>query len=219
MDSSRKKLDKIAVADEDGVKWVRAAHAMSVLDVPRSSYISWRNQRGYCKTVRYYPAPKSRKAPQGFIVVLKLDEVVEAFAEHRKRRRWSEEDSDFLQDWYGIRTNRWIARRLGRTVKSVASKAESLGLSLKPEECGMGIKDVAEILDVPEARVRGWVRHNRKELLARARNVSHYIVTTPNLVIKFLDARPEVLRRIDRNRVRFLRRMASAVSTSRLDCK
>ena len=59
MDSVLKKLDEIAAADEDGVKWVRATHAMYVLNVPKSSYISWRDRKGYCKTVRYYPVPKS----------------------------------------------------------------------------------------------------------------------------------------------------------------
>src|SRR6185503_19161575 len=42
--------------------------------------------------------------------------------------RWKEEELDFLRENYAIQPNLEIARRLGRTVKSVVSKAHHLGM-------------------------------------------------------------------------------------------
>ena len=51
----------------------------------------------------------------------------------RKMPRWSAQEVDLLQKRYPTRSNLEIARELGRSVKSVVSKAQGMGLK-KDEE-------------------------------------------------------------------------------------
>lgn len=49
----------------------------------------------------------------------------------RINRRWAEEDVAYLEKYYAARSNKYIAKRLGRTEAAVAKKAQELKLGYK----------------------------------------------------------------------------------------
>ncbi len=72
------------------------------------------------------------------------------------RRKWAEEEIDFLQENAGTMTAAAIARRLKRTHYSVKAKVAQMGLGLRVRE-GYSQDDVRILLGVGAATVRQWV--------------------------------------------------------------
>lgn len=70
---------------------------------------------------------------------------------------WKAAEVDYLEQWYGRRTDESIARHLGRTVVGVRLKARRLGIRKRGQ--GMSGRDVAAIFGVDDGTVgKVWVR-------------------------------------------------------------
>lgn len=62
----------------------------------------------------------------------------------KKKPRWTKEEIKFLLDWYADTSNTEIAEHLGRSVKSVVSKAFHMGLRKSPDRLReMGAENVS----------------------------------------------------------------------------
>jgi len=197
--------DDIAV-DEDGVEWVRATVAMRALGLNRSTYIRWA-QRGHCPSLRTIDVPRQSSAPHGEVTVLKVSELVEAYRQHVVRRRWMRQDEEFVEDWYGVRSNQWIAEQLSRTPKSVEVKAHKLGLDKRDVNGLLAPRDIAQLCGLTRQRVARFLsRHPR--ICTRPRTVSRYMVVKPSRLLKHLKLEPKLWGDIEPRRQRYLEQLA-----------
>lgn len=201
-------LERIAVTDDDGQSWVRARTAMLALGVPRGAYVRW-VETGQCVNVRRVRCDPQKGATKGVILLLRTDEVMAAYDQHRRRKRWTRADIEFVEDWYGRRTKKWIAKKLGRTERSVKSKALELGLSVMDADGMLCVREIADLLAVSVPCVQQWFARFYSELKARPKEVSVYRVTTAKKLIAFLDNHPRIARNIEPSRVEWVRFLAT----------
>lgn len=89
-------------------------------------------------------------------------------------KRWSLEESEILETWWGIKSAKSIAKMVGRTETAVASRANYLGLG-KAYDSGLYlmIGHVCEILGYNYGMVANWIKYNgfpaRKKKLLKSR--------------------------------------------------
>jgi hypothetical protein len=113
---------------------------------------------------------------------------------------WSQADVDFLEQWFGRRTDESIARSLNRSELGLRLKAKRMGL--RKRDVGMSCREVARMFDVDETMVsKIWVRRG---LLKASRapfrqGPHHMLVITDEAVDDFLTRFPQYVdaRRID----------------------
>jgi hypothetical protein len=70
---------------------------------------------------------------------------------------WAEEEIAYLEKYAGIKPTTQIAKRLGRTDKSVRQKASRLGLTMELELDNFSAASMASFLGVTEGAVRRWI--------------------------------------------------------------
>jgi len=75
-------------------------------------------------------------------------------ADHR--RAWSAEDLEYLRERLGSASAHQIARRLGRSIASVQSRAEKLEISYRVRE-GYTMADLARVFGESYCKVRRWI--------------------------------------------------------------
>jgi len=74
------------------------------------------------------------------------------------RRRWTANEDAALQAMLARTSTKGIARKLGRTVLAVQSRAEQLRMSSRVMKGGYGLADLQDALGASRERVHGWVR-------------------------------------------------------------
>ncbi|MEM9110568.1 MAG: hypothetical protein AAGC72_11145 [Planctomycetota bacterium] len=197
-----------ASAQYNGQLIIRASTAMDIIGLPRATYCNWANQR-QLRRVRI-TCTRSRKAPTGEIVALWLDDLLDCWDAHKSRRKWQRHEVDLLEDYYGSRTNQWIAKQIGRSARSVQSKANQLGLHMRTAQGYICASELARLLRVSVGRVREWFSR-RKNPLKRVRTASRrwLLVRLPVLLAWLID-NPRILANLDPKRVAVLRNMAGA---------
>jgi hypothetical protein len=83
-----------------------------------------------------------------------------------ERHPWTEQDETRLRQYAGSASVQTIARRLRRSVSSVACQARRLELSMRIAD-GYSIRTLCEVFGVHHLRVEGWIRRG---LLGKARH-------------------------------------------------
>lgn len=113
-------------------------------------------------------------------------------ADHR--RAWTAEEQAYLEESLGVVSVKQIARRLGRTVMSVESRAEKLGLSRRISE-GYNMADLAAVFGESYHKVRRWMERG---LLGPVHQVQGHRVAETH-VVRFIRAHAHEydLRRVD----------------------
>lgn len=108
--------------------------------------------------------------------------------------RWSAADDAYLREKAGVVSTDSIARKLGRSRISVASRADKLGLSRRPGE-GYTIADLTLVFGAPPYKVRRWMERG---LLGKVHQNGGSRVAEPN-VVQFIRRYPDEydLRRVD----------------------
>lgn len=73
--------------------------------------------------------------------------------------RWSKEQQEFLENKWGDYSIEYISKKLGISIAAIKTKAQRLGLGEQLACSGnyIGIKHIADILNVKERRVYDWV--------------------------------------------------------------
>lgn len=66
------------------------------------------------------------------IKIPEFEEYIESHSIHY--RSWSPEEEDVLARYYGLIPPKVLAKRLGRTVKSIRDKADAMGISAKENQ-------------------------------------------------------------------------------------
>ena len=82
----------------------------------------------------------------------------------RAGRRWTAGEVEYLQNNYGLVSDQWIARRLGRRTKSIRGKAADLGV--RRADSFLTLSRVAQMMGVSYTAASRWVRQG---LLASSR--------------------------------------------------
>ena len=72
------------------------------------------------------------------------------------RRDWTPEEIEYLNQWQGLRSAKWIAKRLGRGETSVILKMHRLGLDRRVWN-GYAVRDVARCFGVGHHVVDRWL--------------------------------------------------------------
>lgn len=75
-------------------------------------------------------------------------------ADHR--RQWTAGEQEYLEEALGLVSIKRIARKLGRTVQSVTSRAEKLGLSRRAKD-GYNMTDLAAVFGESTHKIRRWM--------------------------------------------------------------
>lgn len=76
------------------------------------------------------------------------------------KRRWTEAEESFLMEHAGTRTLQWMAKRLGRTLASVALKIKREHLSRRVSE-GYTLRELELCFGVSHRVIRAWVEQGR----------------------------------------------------------
>lgn len=74
------------------------------------------------------------------------------------RRRWTEEEIDFLFENYGKRSLQNLTRNLGRSEASVSSKAATLGLQLNTAQTWFTVSEFCEVTEISRSTVQYWIK-------------------------------------------------------------
>lgn len=93
-------------------------------------------------------------------------------------KRWTEEEIEYLENWIGRSSLGNIAKRLGRTFKSVEFKATELGIGDSLGQTGMLTKnELARFLKVCPKTVSRWIeKYGLKAKKLRPRRKRYYIM-------------------------------------------
>lgn len=83
-----------------------------------------------------------------------------------ERHPWTDEDETRLRQYAGSASAQTIARRLRRSISSVANHAHRLELSMQIAD-GYSIRTLSEVFGVHHGRVEGWVKRG---LLGKAQH-------------------------------------------------
>lgn len=83
-----------------------------------------------------------------------------------ERRPWTDQDEEYLRQYAGSASAQTVARRLKRSVSSVANHARRLELSMRIAD-GYSIRTLCEVFGTYHGRVDGWVRRG---LLGKAQH-------------------------------------------------
>jgi hypothetical protein len=83
-----------------------------------------------------------------------------------ERRPWTDQDEIRLRQYAGSASVQTIARKLRRSVSSVANEARRLELSMRIAD-GYSIRTLSEVFGVHHLRVEGWIKRG---LLGKARH-------------------------------------------------
>jgi len=104
---------------------------------------------------------------------------------HGRRRRWTPEDVQYLEESVGSISLTGMAKRLGRTPGSVRAKIEALQLSRRVRE-GYTLSDLCLVFGVPADKGRAWLRrgllgtvHANGSLRVKAQAVDRFIREYP----------------------------------------
>lgn len=110
-------------------------------------------------------------------------------------RAWSDEDTSFVQRHAGLRHVEWIARKLRRTVTSVAIKITRLGLTRKLDH-GFTARQVADGIGVDSHVVGRWVERGWLVATRHEQNGGPYPTYEiwPHDVRRFVMAHPAAFR-------------------------
>ena len=199
-------IKHLILEDDDGSQWVRATHAMEALGLNRSTYRRW-SKRGHIPSLRTINVPRCKRAPHGEATILLVDELLSAYAQHKYARRWPKRDEEFVEDWYGIRSDEWIAGQLNRTIKSIKVKASELGLNKKETGGMLCTKEIVRLTGISKARINHWLNKNPR-LCTRPRAVSRYIIVKPSRLVQGLKQSPKLWDEIEPRRQRYLEQLA-----------
>lgn len=110
------------------------------------------------------------------------------------RRFWTGEEIDYLREKLGVISVTRIARNLGRTVLSVESKAEKLGISRRVSE-GYNMADLQVVFGESAHKVRRWMERG---MFGKVHKNNGKRINEEN-VVRFLRRYPHEydLRRVD----------------------
>ena len=73
-----------------------------------------------------------------------------------KRRRWTVEDDNYLEEWWGIRTLEHFVKKFNRTESAIIHRVKRLGLGGAYGRYSLIAFQVAEILGVDYKTVKNW---------------------------------------------------------------
>lgn len=76
-----------------------------------------------------------------------------------ERRRWTEEEIDYLFEEYGKRSLQIITKNLSRSEASVTSMAGRLGLQLKTNQSWFTLSEFCEVTKIARGTVQYWINH------------------------------------------------------------
>lgn len=75
------------------------------------------------------------------------------------KRRWTEEEIDYLFEEYGKRSLKIITKNLSRSDASVTSMATRLGLQLKTNQAWFTVGEFCEVTKIARGTVQYWINN------------------------------------------------------------
>lgn len=74
-------------------------------------------------------------------------------------KRWTEEEKDFINEYWGVRTTDYIAKKLNRTKYAIIRYAEKNKLGSAYKECYLSTEDISKMFNIDSSTVsKIWIK-------------------------------------------------------------
>ena len=109
-------------------------------------------------------------------------------------RRWTQEEIDFIENNYGIKTNQYISKKLNRTESAIVCKATRLGLGRRASDQGFfTVTEFSHLIHLRPKTIKSWQKEGFKFKTKKTNKTTYKLISLNNFWEFVKDKRPNIL--------------------------